>query len=166
MEKNNYKQNNNNYQSYHKQNENVGYNYDHNAFTNPTNIYKKPSKGSRMGNISNANEDDYIQTNVKSFNNKIQSNFQNMNYSNISNRDFQNANYSGDEMGNFEVLEHQHENYHNRSPDSLLQYNNNSQSPENKYVNNTHSKSNYRGREGSPPENLHDPYFKKYQFFQ
>jgi len=167
LEKNNMQ--NLNYNSYHKPIENVGYNYIPIAFNNPSNIYKKPYKGSRVGNISNNTEEDYIQINVKSFNNKNQTNFQNMNYSNISNNDFQNVNYSGDEMGNFEVMEHQHENYHNRSPDSLLRYNNKSQSPEdhsdlrNQNANNTYNnnKNNYRGRENSPPDNTNDPYFKK-----
>jgi len=177
----------NNYSHQRANNENIAYNiqYDPNTFNNPSNIYKKPSKNSRIGNISNntGGEEDYIQSNVKSFNSKnINNNFQNMNYSNISNQEYQNVNYSGDEMGTYEVLEHQHENYHNRSPDSLLRYNNNSnsQSPENhlqyqpdirndhnalshnSMTNNKNKRINQgRERERSPPDNSHDHYLKK-----
>jgi len=174
----------NNQQNYYKNNinaENIGYNYDNEAFNNPSKIYQKPLKN-RVGNINTINQEEYIKNNVKSFNNRnkhqYNSNdnevdFQNMNYSNISNNENQNMNYSRDEMGNYEILEHNHENYHKRSPDSLLRYNNSSsQSPEyenlyshtqnniNKYKRNNNNHG-FKDRERSSPENLNDPYFKK-----
>jgi len=171
-----------NYPSSNRNNQSIGYKYDQTAFNNPNNIYKRQSiTNNRIGNISNLDEEEYIKKNVKSFNNKTQQkqhqnyenpeDFQNMNYSNISNRDYPNANYSGDEMGNYEVLEHQHENQYNRSPDSLLRYNNSdSQSPEERDIssqkNNLYNRNNniLKENERSPPENINNSYFKKYTF--
>lgn len=161
-----------NNQGQYEENEN-GMNYDNHAFNNPAEIYKKPSKNIRLGNNYAYEDAENAQNDIRGYGNNSNQNFEeenyninNINYSNISNRDYQNMNYSNEEIQNEYMMQ---QNFHQRSPDSLLRYNNsNSQSPDNNdpvnYHNTYENRNNnlfYKERERSPQENINDPYFKK-----